>query len=300
MASADHQSGLFCYVSTPFDKKGNVDLNTLHRYVTAMIEAGVDGITCIASTCEGPYLTAHERQAVAAAVGNTVNGKVSLNIGIGALSTRQAIEYAKHAQDCGATSLMLEMQQYFPISFDDAYRHFDAIANAVPVPVRLYNLVQPTRFDFTPQQIAKMSAIAAIHSVKEASGDVDRIRQIRELCGDRFNLFCGFHYQSLDAFRLGAVGWEAMLHPLFAKPCVELYRSLMRDPWSEQSKALFARLEPLFEFFRSNGVIQSVKALSDWSDLHLGRPRPPLPSLAEHQKLRLKEIVTDLATLSEA
>lgn len=294
MDSRGHHAGFFSYVVTPYDKRGNVDIDTLRRYVVAVMDAGVDGITCIASTCEGPYLTFEERRLVATTVGKVVAGRASLNIGVGALSTRQAIEYAKHAQDCGATSLMLEMQQYFQISFEDAYRHFETIANEVPVPIRLYNLVEPTRFDFTPKRIANMVGIEGIRSIKEASGEVTRIREIRALCGDRFNLFCGFHYQCLEAFRLGAVGWEVMLHPLIAGACVELYRELKTDAWGAHAERLFRRLQPLFDFFRLNGVPQSVKALSEWSDLQLGIPRPPLPGLGQLQRARLKEMLGEL------
>lgn len=283
---------------TPYDERGDVDINTLRRYVAAVMQAGVDGITCIASTCEGPYLTMEERRLVATTVGKVVDGRAGLNIGIGALSTRQAIEYAKQAQDCGATSLMLEMQQYFEIDFENAQRHFETVARAVPVPIRLYNLVAPTHFDFTPKRIANMVGISQIRSIKEASGDVTRIREIRALCGDRFNLFCGFHYQCLEAFRFGAVGWEVMLHPLIASACVELYRELKTDAWSKEGERLFRRMQPLFDFFRLNGVPQSVKALSDWSDLRLGRPRPPLRELGEQQRMRLKEILGELSSPS--
>jgi 4-hydroxy-tetrahydrodipicolinate synthase len=295
-ASKDH-AGLYCYVVTPYDERGNVDVGTLEKYVNAMLESGVDGITCIASTCEGPYLTDEERRVVAATVGKVVQGKVWLNIGVGAVSTRQAIEFAKQAQEAGATSLMVDMPQYFEIGFDDACRHYETIARAVPIPIRLYNIVAPTRFDFTPQRIAQIAGIAAIRSVKEASGDVNRIRQIRSLCGDRFALFCGFHYQCLEAFRLGAVGWEAMLHPLIAKPCVDLYRALEKDPWGKEAELLYGRLQPLFDFFRFNGVPQSIKAISSFSDLGLGMPRPPLAELGAHSAERLKAILRELETL---
>jgi hypothetical protein len=108
------QGGIYTYLMTPFDAKGDVQLALLADYATAMIEAGVDGLTCIASTCEWPYLTEKERHLVASTVGRAAAGRVPVNIGIGAVSTRQAIEYAKQARDSGATSLMLDMQHTFP------------------------------------------------------------------------------------------------------------------------------------------------------------------------------------------
>ncbi len=292
-----NETGLFCYVATPYNKKGDIDVATLKDYVSAMIGSGVDGVTCIASTCEGPYLTREERHLVATTVGKVVGSRLKLNVGVGALSTRQVIEYAKQAEASGASSLMLDMQQYFPIGFDDAYRHFEAVARAVAVPIRLYNITAPTHFDFTPERVSEMSGISAISSIKEASGDVSRIRDIKSLCGDRYSLFCGFHYQCLEAFRLGALGWEAMLHPVIAKPCVELYRALAKNPWAQQAETLYKRVQPLFDFFRFHGVPQSIKAMSQWTDLKLGKPRAPLAELAEEPTRRLKEILRGLGTL---
>jgi 4-hydroxy-tetrahydrodipicolinate synthase len=289
--------GLYAYLMTPYNRKGDVDAGLLAEYVNAIKPSGIDGVTCIASTCEGPYLTERERHLVATTVGKAAAGRVKVNIGIGAVSTRQAIEYARQARDAGADSLMVDMQQYFPIAFEDAVRHYEAIAAAVPLPIRLYNITNPTRFDFTPARLAKMSGLSAVTSMKESSGDVTRVRDIKALCGDRFTLYCGFHFQSLDAFRFGALGWEAGLHPLIAKPCVDLYRTLRADPMSKKAEALSRRLAPLFHFFRLCGVPQSIKAMSQWTNLKLGRPRAPLADLSSQAKERLRQLLKDLDVL---
>src|SRR3954447_6116942 len=223
-AATDH--GIYCYVMTPFAKTGEVDPGALNDYVEAIIQSGVDGLTCIASTCEGPYLAEQERFGLTKAVCKIAGGRVRVDVGTGAISTRDAIRYAKHAEDCGATALMVDMQTYFPVTMDEAYRHYTAIAESVTIPIRLYNIPAPNKFDFTPERLVQMASISRITSIKEASGDVNRVRDIKALCGSRFGNFWGFHYQVLDAFRLGAVGWEAGLHPLIARPCVDLYRAV--------------------------------------------------------------------------
>ena len=286
--------GFYAYLATPYDSAGNVDAGVLREYVATILEAGVTGVTCLASTCEGPYLTEQERRLVADTVGKAVAGRARLNVGIGAHSTRQAIEEAKAARGAGATSLMLEMQQYFPVGFKSAHQHFAEVADAVPLPIRLYNLPLPTRFDFTPERVAAMADIAAIHSVKEASGDATRIRDIKSLCGKRFKVHVGFHFQALEGFRLGGEGWEVMLHPAIAKLCVELFGLLSADPQSAEGEALFRRLEPLFHFFRQYGVPQSIKAMSQWSEPNLGKPRAPYAQLAPAAAARLKQILKEL------
>jgi 4-hydroxy-tetrahydrodipicolinate synthase len=286
--------GLYAYLVTPYAADGTVDAGVLGEYASRIADAGVTGVTCIASTCEGPYLTDEERDTVVSTVGRVVAGRLQFNVGIGALSTRQTIEYAKRAEGAGATCLMLEMRQYFPVTFDAAFEHYQAVADAVGVPIRLYNLPGPTGFDFTPDRVHAMTAIGSIKSVKEASGDVARVRDIRMLCGDRLSVFCGLHFQALDGFRLGAAGWEVMMHPLIATDLVLLYRALREDPWSTTAERMYRRLQPLFYCFRQYGVPQCIKAMSEKSDLPLGRPRAPLRSLEPVPAGRLTDILANL------
>jgi|GEM_PF-2253859 len=99
--------GLYSYLATPYDTAGRVDTEILEEYVRRIIAAGVAGVTCIASTCEGPYLTDEERTAVLRTVCRTASGKAAINVGIGAVSTHQATIHARQAEDLGATSLMV-------------------------------------------------------------------------------------------------------------------------------------------------------------------------------------------------
>ena len=116
-ASGRNGGGLHFYVVTPYDEHGDVETGVLDEYLAEITRSGVTGVTCIASTCEGPYLTDAERRLVVETIGKRVGGRFGLNVGVGALSTRQTIEYAQHARDAGATCLMLDMPQYFPIDF---------------------------------------------------------------------------------------------------------------------------------------------------------------------------------------
>ena len=288
------RGGLYCYLATPFDDRGEVDVDALEEYARRMIAAGVTGVTCVASTCEGPYLDERERRVVVETVARAAAGRVQLNVGVGAYSTHQVIENARHAQDVGATSLMVELPQYFPVSLQAVQRHYREIAEAIHVPIRLYNLPWATHLDLAPECIVRICEIESITSVKEASHDVVRLRDLKALCGDRLTLYCGFHYQALEGFRFGASGWEIMMHPLIAQPCVELYRMLRADPWSSVAQAAFLRLEPMFQFFRIYGVPQSIKAMSRRSDLRLGRMRAPLQDLPVRAEARLMEILDRL------
>ncbi|MEP6021499.1 MAG: dihydrodipicolinate synthase family protein [Paracoccaceae bacterium] len=287
------KGGLYCYLITPFDPKGQVDHQVLETYTDAIIKSGADGVTCVASTTEGVYLTEAERLAVVETVCDTTAGRVPVNVAVGDLSTRQVLHWAEHAQKAGAATMMLEMQTYLPdIYFTDVMRHYETVSTEIDIPIRLYNIPRTTRYDMTPEMIAEMAAIDGIDSVKDATGDAQRVRDIRALTGDRFALYTGLHFVARESYRYGAIGWEAAFHPLFSYDMVTLHR-LLREG-NPASGTLYKKMEPLFVFFRRYGVPQCLRAMSKWSDLDLGRPRAPLPNLTELQSAQLKSLMTDL------
>ena len=261
------KGGMYCYILTPFNTRGDADHAVLEKYVDAVINEGADGVTCVASTTEGVYLTEPERFAVVETVCNTVAKRVPVNVGVGAYSTRQVLHFSEHAQKSGADSLMLEMQIYIKrVSRAAVHQHYADVTTAVDIPIKLYNIPTATGYDCTPDEIADMADIDGIDSVKDASGIATRVRDIKSLCGDRFPLYCGLHFVALDSYRYGALGWEGAFHPLIACPIIELHRTLMTGDFVKGA-AQFSRLEPLFQFFNYHGVPQSIKAMSEWTDI---------------------------------
>lgn len=288
------KGGLYCYVITPFKENGDVDHAVLERYVEAIIQSGADGLTCVASTTQGVYLTEQERFAVVDTVCKTANGRVPVNVGIGGFSTRQVLHYAEQAQKAGASTMMLEMQTYImKVNFESAHKHYADVGKASDIPIRLYNIPSTTRFDMTPDQIARMSDIKQIDSIKDATGDATRVRDIRSLCGDRFSIYNGLHWVSLDSYKYGAIGWEGGFHPIIAKEMVDLHQVLSARNF-DKGEIMYKRLEPLFTLFKYYGVPQCMVAMSEWSDIPLGTTRPPLLALNESQKADLKRVLINL------
>ena len=287
------KGGLYCYLITPFDDQGNVDHIVLERYTDDIITGGADGVTCIASTTEGVFLTETERLAVVKTVCDTTAGRVPVNVAVGDFSTRQVKHWAEHAQKAGASTLMLEMQTYLPdINFADVVQHYQDVAESVDIPIRLYNIPRTTRYDMTPKMIAELAVVDGIDSVKDATGDPQRVRDIIALTGDRFALYTGLHFVARESYRYGAIGWEAAFHPVLTQDMVTLHQQLRaRDP---AGQVLYKKMEPLFVFFRQYGVPQCMRAMSMWSDLSLGQPRAPLPCLTEQQSIQLKSVMIDL------
>ncbi len=289
--------GVYSYVMTPFNKNGDVDHGALADYIESLIESGLDGVTVNASTTEAHYLLEAERKAVLETVCKTANGRVIVNAGVGTHSTRQSLYFAEHAKEHGADRLICELPTFFKIEFQDAYRHYAAISDEIGLPLRIYNITAPTHHDFTPHQALQLANIEMVDSFKEATADPLRTRDVVNLCGDRLQVYCGFHYLLPEVIAFGAVGWEGGMHPVFAPLSVKLFRELIKDHNSEESQILYKRLAPLYFFLKTYGVMQTVKAIDEWTDTRFGLPRPPQGVLPEVARPNLKAILERLGVI---
>ena len=289
--------GVYSYVMTPFNSNGDIDHGALSDYIEALIESGLDGVTINASTTEVHYLQEAERKAVLETVCKTVNNRVVVNAGVGTHSTRQSLYFAEHAKDTGADRLICELPTFFKINFEDAYRHYEQISNEIGLPLRIYNITAPTHNDFDPHQALQLANIEMVDSFKEATADPLRTKEVVNLCGDRLQVYCGFHYLLPEVIKYGAVGWEGGMHPAFAPLSVKLFRALIEDPYSSESNELYSRLAPLYYFLKTYGVTQTVKAMDEWTDTRFGSPRPPQGVLPDVARPNLKAILSRLEVI---
>src|SRR5919112_2700788 len=149
--------GLMPAMVTPFDERGEVDLEAAEAVVERFIEAGVDGISPLGSTGEFSHLTADERKRFAEEVTRMVAGRVPLVVGVGSSGTREAVELARHAESVGADSVLVVSPFYWKASEEGLFRHFAAVAEAVGIPVVIYNLPMLTGIDLSPSLIARVA-----------------------------------------------------------------------------------------------------------------------------------------------
>ena len=282
---------------TPFNKNGDVDHGALAAYIEGLIASGLDGVTVNASTTEVHYLQEAERKAVFETVCKVAKDRVVVNAGVGTHSTRQSLYFAEHAKEVGADRLICELPTFFKINFEDAYRHYATIGDTIGLPLRIYNITAPTHNDFTPHQALQLANIEMVDSFKEATADPLRTRDVVNLVGDRVQVYCGFHYLLPEVIEFGAVGWEGGMHPAFAPLSVQLFRALIEDVDSEESKKLFKRLAPLYFFMKTYGVTQTVKAMDEWTDSSFGIPRPPQYVLPDVARSNLHGILKQLGVI---
>jgi len=191
---------------TPMTEDGAVDYKSLDRLIEFHIEQGTDALVAVGTTGESATLDEQEHCAVIKRVVDQVNGRIPVIAGTGANATKEAITLTKKAKQVGADACLLVTPYYNKPTQEGLYRHFKAIAEAVAIPQILYNVPGRTACDMSPETIGRLAKIDNIIGVKEATGELQRVRQIRQLTGPDFALYTGDDASSLEFCLLGGQG----------------------------------------------------------------------------------------------
>jgi 4-hydroxy-tetrahydrodipicolinate synthase len=191
---------------TPMNDDGSLDVPALRRLIDFHVENGTDAIVAVGTTGESPTLDMEEHCEVIRLTVEQTRGRIPVIAGTGANSTTEAIELTRCAQKAGADACLLVTPYYNKPTQEGLYLHHKAVAEAVPVPQILYNVPGRTACDMLPETVERLSAIANIVGIKEATGNLDRIKEIRRRCGDKIDVYSGDDATALDAILLGAKG----------------------------------------------------------------------------------------------
>jgi 4-hydroxy-tetrahydrodipicolinate synthase len=174
-------AGVTVALITPF-RNGEVDYQALGRLVSWHVEQGTDCLAPVGTTGESPTLDHDEHERVIACVVERSAGRIKIMAGTGSNSTREAIRLTKFARRAGADGALMVGPYYNKPTQEGYYRHFAAVAEAVDLPVVLYNIPGRTGSNILPETIARLAELPTIVAVKEATGSLDQASQIQALC----------------------------------------------------------------------------------------------------------------------
>lgn len=199
--------GLLTAIVTPFTPEGAVDEDALRHHVDAQIAGGVQGLVPVGTTGEAPTLDLDEHARVIAITVEQAAGRVPVLAGIGSNNTQVAIHNGKQAVDSGAQGVLATAPYYNKPTQEGLYRHFRAIAEALPgTEVCVYNVPGRTSVHVEPATIARLADVDGITCVKEATGDMIVASDILRLCGDKIALLSGDDFTTLPFLALGGDG----------------------------------------------------------------------------------------------
>jgi 4-hydroxy-tetrahydrodipicolinate synthase len=168
-----------------------LDLDALERLIEFHIDNSTDAIVSMGTTGESATFMEQEHGLVIKRTVEIVNGRIPVIAGTGANSTTEAINLTRYAKEAGADGCLLVTPYYNKPTQEGLYQHFKMVAEAVSIPQILYNVPARTACDMLPETVARLSNVANIIGIKEATGDVDRIDKILSDCSDNFALFSG-------------------------------------------------------------------------------------------------------------
>jgi 4-hydroxy-tetrahydrodipicolinate synthase len=290
--------GLSAFPITPADEHGVVDVEGVARLTVRLANAGVDSIGLLGSTGTYAYLTRTERSRAISAAVKSVGGKIPLIVGVGALRTADAQNLARDAQAEGADALLLAPVSYTPLTEEEVFQHFVAVAGATALPLCIYNNPTTTRFNFSPALLGRLADVASIAAVKMPLPTATTLSaELAELrSGPAGNLAIGYSgdWGCADALLAGADAWYSVVAGFLPHIAIEIVKAAqLGDPAKVAS--LNARLQPLWDLFRAHGGLRVAYAACGELGLTQAKPPRPLLPLAEDVRLRVRDAIEHLA-----
>jgi 4-hydroxy-tetrahydrodipicolinate synthase len=199
-------TGSIVALVTPMNADGSVDWENLDRLVDFHVKEGTDAIVAVGTTGESATLETDEHVAVIERVVKTAAGRRPVIAGTGANNTSEAIELTQEAKRVGADACLLVTPYYNKPPQRGLIKHHEAVAAAVDIPQWLYNVPGRTGIDMLPETIAELAKVPQITAVKEATGDMDRARQLIDLVGDQLAVYSGDDATAYELILLGGKG----------------------------------------------------------------------------------------------
>lgn len=273
--------GLSAFPLTPADADGVVDAGGVARLADRLVAARVDSIGLLGSTGIYAYLARDQRRRAVCAAAEAIDARVPLMVGVGSLRTDAACALARDAADAGATALLLAPVSYTPLTEEEVYRHYLAVAAATDLPLCIYNNPGTTGFTFGPALLARLAAVPTIRAVKmPLPKSVEIAAELAALAaGPAGALAIGYSgdWGGAGALLAGAAGWYSVIAGVLPQETLALARAAQAGDGPETTR-LDARFEPLWTLFRKFGGLRvSYAAASILGLADIAAPLPILP-----------------------
>jgi dihydrodipicolinate synthase/N-acetylneuraminate lyase len=268
-------AGVFPAITTPFRPDLTIDYQALESQLERFIQSGCQGIVALGSLGEAPVLEIDEKVEVLTRAARVLRGRIPLVAGISSMSTTEAMSLAKAAAGAGADGLMVLPPYVYRSDWRETKAHVSAVLDATPLSAMLYNNPVAYGTDILPEQIVQLRhEHNNFHAVKESSGSLRRITQLKHLAADSLALFVGMDDVVVESVAAGAVGWIAGLVNAFPGETVRLFDLAQRGPSSELD-SLYAWFLPLLRLDTVPKFVQMIKLLQEEVGMGSARVRPP-------------------------
>ena len=281
---------------TPF-RNGKVDEPKLRELVEFHVKNGTDGLVPCGTTGESPALSREEHERVVEIVIETAGGRIPVIAGTGSNSTAQAIELTAHARKAGAAGALIVSPYYNKPTQEGLYRHYRAIAEAVDLPILVYNIQGRTAVNVETDTLARLARDCRnIVGVKEASGSLEQMTQVVLACGPDFTVVSGDDTLTLPLMAIGGRGVISVIANFVPRETAEMVHAALDGDW-KRARELHLRLFPLAKamFIETNPI--PVKEAMAMLGMIPAEYRLPLCPMSEPNRERLKNVLKQLGLL---
>ncbi|MDH3811761.1 MAG: 4-hydroxy-tetrahydrodipicolinate synthase [Gammaproteobacteria bacterium] len=240
---------------TPFDGNNRVDYASLKRLIDFHVEQGSSGLVIAGTSGESPTLKRSEHIELIGRALEIARGRIPIVAGTGSNSTFQSIELSKAVADPRLAAYMIVVPYYNKPTQEGIYQHYTAIADGIDKPLLMYNVPGRTVADMLPETVARLANHDNIFGLKEATGDLERLRQIQELVDEDFMLYSGDDFTLCPFIQQGGHGVVTVSGNVAPAQVARLCR-LASEGKAEEAKALDDSLQPLNKalFVESNPI----------------------------------------------
>lgn len=250
--------GVLPAATTQFHTAGSLDIPGTIQHIDAMMWAGIHGVIALGTVGENCSLEYGEKLDVLRAIVKQVAGRIPVLTGVAEYTTALACRFAADARKAGVDGLMVLPPMVYKTDARETITHYRAVARATELPIMVYNNPVSYGVDITPPMFAELADEPHIVAIKESSENVRRITDLKNVCGDRYILFCGVDDLFLEASMLGAVGWVAGLVNAFPEETVRLYELAAAGKYQEAVQ-LYRWFTPLLHLDTHVKLVQYIK-----------------------------------------
>jgi 4-hydroxy-tetrahydrodipicolinate synthase len=285
-------SGVLSAICTPFTAGGeSVDEAALRGLTEATVTGGVHGLVPGGSTGEFAAMTGDERRQVTEVVIDQAAGRVPVVPHVGAMTTREAIGLARHAEQAGAAGVMVVAPYYEPLTVAETKAYHRAVASAISIPVVVYNLPIATGVNLAPADVVELAGqVGNIRYLKDTTGDFSQAAVLVHQHADVISTFVGHDTLFYAALLEGAAGSIVGAANFIAPDLVSIWDSIKAGE-AAAARSTWESVYPIMQFLVSGGYVTGVKGALDLLGRSVGAPREPIEPLGDDRADELKGIL---------
>lgn len=285
-------TGAAVAIITPMNDDGSVNYDEFAKFIDWQIDNGTDAVVICGTTGESSTLEVDEHNECIRWCIEYVNGRCKVIAGTGSNSTASAIEMSQEACKNGADALLLVTPYYNKTSQRGLIAHYTAIHDATDKPIILYNVPSRTGVNIQPETAAELAKLPRVNGIKEASGNLDQIAKINELCGDELNIWSGNDDQIYDVLERGGKGVISVLSNVCPQETHDIVAAYLNGG-KDKSKALMDKYMKLAKTLFCDVNPIPVKEACNMIGFKAGHCRLPLIDMTDENKDNMKNVLNE-------